>query len=116
MEFAEGSVARPMVSIVFGKECVPTQDKAYRDEVLSSPLNTIGCKDFLSVSFHTKDNFFPPFTPILHCKECDISLLWFSWIHIALSIPQSYPKSINLIIQVLVSSLRKKKKMHNYYR
>lgn len=61
MEFAEGSVARPMVSIVFGKECVLTQDnKAYRDEVLSSPPNTIGCKDFLSERFHTKDIFFLP--------------------------------------------------------
>lgn len=37
MEFAEGSWARPMVSIVLTKECVLTQDnKAYRDEVLSN--------------------------------------------------------------------------------
>jgi hypothetical protein len=59
MECAEGSVARPMLSIVFGKECVPTQDnKAYRDKVPTSPPSTIGCKDFLSGRFHTKDIFF----------------------------------------------------------
>lgn len=73
MEFAEGSSARPMVSIVLTKECVLTQgNKAYRDEVLSSPPNTIGCENFLSVSFHTEEVFLSVFTRILHCKECDI--------------------------------------------
>lgn len=58
MEFAEGHSARPLVSIVLTKECVLTQDnKAYRDKVLSSPPNSIGCRNFLSVSFHTKDVF-----------------------------------------------------------
>lgn len=72
MEFAEGSWARSMVSIVFKKECVLTQNnKAYRDGVLSSPPNTIGCKDSLSVRFHTKKAL-SSFTWTPHHKDCSL--------------------------------------------